>query len=35
MYKYLHILSDIENMIQNGEIKEGRNYRLYGHCYAI
>lgn len=24
MYKYLHILSDIENMIQNGEIKEGK-----------
>ncbi|HDR7493495.1 TPA: PLP-dependent aminotransferase family protein [Bacillus cereus] len=24
MYKYLHILNDIENMIQNGEIREGK-----------
>ncbi|MFC9446520.1 PLP-dependent aminotransferase family protein [Bacillus cereus] len=24
MYKYLHVLNDIENMIQNGEIKEGK-----------
>ncbi|PFN17987.1 PLP-dependent aminotransferase family protein [Bacillus cereus] len=24
MYKYLHILNDIENMIQNGEINEGK-----------
>jgi len=24
MYKYLHILNDLENMIQNGEIKEGK-----------
>ena len=24
MYKYLNILNDIENMIQNGEIREGK-----------
>ncbi|KLA26438.1 PLP-dependent aminotransferase family protein [Bacillus cereus] len=24
MYKYLHVLNDIENMIQHGEIKEGK-----------
>lgn len=24
MYKYLHILNDIEKMIQNGEINEGQ-----------
>ncbi|MDM5239326.1 PLP-dependent aminotransferase family protein [Bacillus cereus] len=24
MYKYLHVLNNIENMIQNGEIKEGK-----------
>ncbi|MEC3250454.1 winged helix-turn-helix domain-containing protein, partial [Bacillus cereus] len=24
MYKYLHILNDIEKMIQHGEIKEGQ-----------
>lgn len=23
MYKYLHVLNDLENMIQNGEVKEG------------
>ncbi|MGE1126125.1 PLP-dependent aminotransferase family protein [Bacillus wiedmannii] len=24
MYKYLHVLNDIENMIQHGEVKEGK-----------
>ncbi|GAB6430741.1 PLP-dependent aminotransferase family protein [Bacillus luti] len=24
MYKYLHVLNDLKNMIQNGEIKEGK-----------
>lgn len=24
MYKYLYILNDIENMIKNGEIREGK-----------
>ncbi|TKI22561.1 GntR family transcriptional regulator, partial [Bacillus mycoides] len=24
MYKYLHVLNDLESMIQNGEIKEGK-----------
>lgn len=24
MYKYLHVLNDLENMIQNGEVKEGK-----------
>ncbi len=31
MYKYLHILNDIEKMIQHGEIKKDRNYHQYGH----
>ena len=31
MYKYLHILNDIEKMIQNGEIMKDRNYHQYGH----
>lgn len=30
MYKYLHVLNDLESMIQNGEVKEGENYRLFG-----
>ncbi len=31
MYKYLHVLNDLESMIQESEVKEeGENYRLFG-----
>ena len=36
MYKYLRIFNDIENMIQHGEIKEGKEITVYTiACYAI